>query len=133
MPLTFLKNFSKIAALLLITLSLSSCLYMSSKKESVFDKNLLTPVKFESSEASSIFFETIKINNIEAYKGPFMKEESTMIPFIYFKSNKIFYETEYTNYKIKEADTNSDGVISLKEAKNLRNKNYSVVIVTKVN
>lgn len=50
-----------------------------------------------------------------------------MIPFIAFKSHKTFYETEYTNSKIREADTDSNGIITLREAKDLRYERASLV------
>ena len=109
---------------------LQSCLYMSTKQDTQFNQSALMPVKFESKEASDLFFSKTKIIDIKKYKGSYMKEDSLMIPFIAFKNHRVFYETEYTNSKIREADINSDGVITLKEAKDLKYERAALRSVT---
>ena len=129
-----MKNITLISLCLL----LQSCLYMSIKQDTKFDESKVWPVKFESKEASELFFTKIKIIDIKNYRGSYMKEDSLMIPFVAFKNHKTFYETEYNNSKIKEADTNSDGIITFKEAQNLKYERaglvkHSVTLVVKEN
>lgn len=132
------KTIQKFLIIFLSLLSLQGCIYMSMKQTTEFDEPSAKPIKFESKEASNLFFLKTKIVDIRKYKGPYLKEDSLMIPFIAFKNNRTFYETQYNNSKIVEADTNSDQIITLKEAENLKYEraalsNRSLTLIIKEN
>lgn len=114
------KIMAKMSILSLTALLLQSCLYISVKNNTEFDKNVVSPIKFESRQASNLFYLKTKIHNLSKYKGAYAKRDSFMIPFIAYKNHTTFYKTEYINSRIKEADYNADGIITLKEAKSLK-------------
>ena len=120
------KQITALIAILSLIM-LPGCLYMSIQQDTNFNNSAPLPVKFESKEAADLFFLKTRIIDMKNYKGPYMKEDGLMIPFIAFKNHRTFYETEYTNSKIKETDINSDGLITLKETKNLKYERAALI------
>ena len=126
-PREYLKLILLKTVMVILLFAVQSCVYISVKQDSKFNQSQLLRIRFESKEASDLFYLKIKIIDIKNYKGSYIKEDSLMIPFIAFKSHKTFYETEYTNSKIREADTDSNGIITLREVKDLRYERASLV------
>jgi len=113
-------KFFKFVLFSILLSTLQSCLYISTGHDTNFSKSDLNPIKFESREAAELFFAKTKIVDVGKYRGSYMKQDTIIIPFIALSNHTVFYETQYYNAKIKEADFNADGVITLQEAKKLQ-------------
>jgi len=88
---------------------------MSFKKQLVTDETQRIPIKFESADASNVFYSKLWPKNglpDDRYVGV----KKFTIPFIVMIDHTIIYETAYYNSVVRRADTNGDGIITLKEA-----------------
>jgi hypothetical protein len=81
-------------------------------------------VQFDSPQSARIFYNKIKIPNLDKYRGDHIEKTSIMIPFIAFVHHRNFHKTSYYNEKIINADRNVDGVITFKEVKNFKSSIY---------
>ena len=111
-------GFLKGVLLCFLASTLSGCLAVSMKNKWVYDEASRVSVVFESGEASQIFHSKLRLDALK--KGnPYVGSTQFGIPFVVFIDHTIIYETAYYNARVREADINGDGVITVEEAKNL--------------
>ena len=108
------KMFQLFLLLALATLFCPGCLVVHCKKEYLRRDESVKRVEFESEEAGRLFHKQRKRNRCRTQAG----NESLVIPFIivYNKQTELSSNARYNN-EIDKCDSNSDGMITLSEAR----------------
>ncbi len=114
-----MRNIFKVLAVMMVLGAASGCLSFYGKRKMNYNEPVKASVKFETAEASRIFYSKLKACEGRKHgEDPTSSRSGLCVLFIVAGESKTVYPNARYNALVDQMDIDDDGTISLKEAKN---------------